>query len=84
MNFTEKCLEKYSKQAASVLMFTLKSQVRQICSKNTKRLEELIQFSPCANKQQNELQKCYLGFIDSLMGIKDAPDHREKIPLACW
>ena len=66
------------------MLFTLKSQARKICSKNTKRLQELIKFSRCANQQMNELTKCYYGYIDSLMGTKDIPDHKDKIPLVCW
>ena len=83
-SFIVRCLEKFSKQTASVLLFTLKSQLRQICSKNTKRLQELIKFSPCANQQADEIEKCYFGYIDALIGIKDTADDKQKIPTACW
>ena len=83
-SFIAKCMEKFSKQTASVFLFTLKSQLRQICSKNTKRLQELIKFSPCANQQVDEIEKCYFGFIDALIGTKDIADEKQKIPSACW
>ena len=83
-SFIVRCLEKFSKQTASVLLFTIKSQIRLICSKNSKRLQELIKFSPCANQQNDEIQKCYFGYIDVLMGSKDIVDHKQKIPLICW
>ena len=67
-----------------MLLFTLKSQIKQICGKNSKRLQELIKFSRCANQHMDEITKCYYRYIDALMGIKDVPDHKDKIPLVCW
>lgn len=67
-----------------MLLLTLKSQLRQICSKNTKRLQELIKFSPCANRQMDQIEKCYFGYIDALVGTKDIVDENQKIPTACW
>ena len=58
--------------------------MRKICAKNSRRLEELIEFTPCANKYTNEITKCYYGYIDALMGIKDIADDKQKIPVACW
>ena len=66
------------------MLFTLKSQARQICAKNSKKLRELIEFSPCVNQHMDEITKCYHRYIDALIGIKDVPNHKNKIPLLCW
>ena len=72
-----------SKQVTGVLIYAVKSTINQLCKKDSKRLTELISSTPCINKANNEINKCYTRLIDSILGAKNAVD-KKKIPHLCW
>ena len=83
-SFSKDCLDQFSKQFVSVLTYTFQSQVKFLCLKNSKRLDELIDASSCVNNGNNEMHKCNVKLIDAYLGIQNVVDHKMKIPLLCW
>ncbi|XP_054155320.1 uncharacterized protein LOC128953824 [Oppia nitens] len=65
-----------------VLTFAVKNVVKQLCKKDSKRLTEIINSTPCVNKANAEFTKCYTQVIDSLQGAKYANESK-RIPHLC-
>lgn len=82
-DYNKRCYKDLAKQAFSVLLYTSKNQANQICKKNSKRVDELLDAAPCGNKANAEWAKCFSIAIDGFLGTQNAEDNK-KIPLLCW
>lgn len=51
----KKCLKEYSKQVSNVLIHTAKTELNKLCKNKNKRLNELLDAAPCANKANKEV-----------------------------
>jgi hypothetical protein len=86
-SLNKKCIKGLPKQFLSVLVYSAKKLVKQICrAKNlSKRMKELVDSAKCLNKAHNQIQKCYDTAIDNFLGIKNLKNQDNlKIPMACW
>jgi hypothetical protein len=80
--YKTKCMKNLVKQMTGILIFSLKNAINQLCKKDSKRLTNLIASTPCINKANSEINKCYSNLIDKILGAQNANDTR-KIPHAC-
>ncbi|CAG2172557.1 unnamed protein product [Oppiella nova] len=71
-----------TKQVASILIYSLKNSIAQLCSKESKKLDELIASTKCINTATPEINRCYTNLIDGMLGTLNAPDNK-KIPHVC-
>ena len=82
-NYIKKCTKSLSKQMFSVYVFTIKSQLNQLCKKDTARRREMLDAAKCVNKAKPAFAKCVNQTIDRLQRIKFVEDSK-KIPHLCW
>ncbi len=82
-SYAKKCKNGLVKQFFSILLYTSKSQMRQLCKRDNKWRQKLMNASKCINKGKHEFEKCHIVMIDKLLGIKFAEDQK-KIPFTCW
>jgi hypothetical protein len=78
-NYKTKCLKGLPKQIMSIIIYSVKNAINNLCKKDSKRLTSLIEGTPCLNKGSNEINKCYTKFIDGILGAKNSVDSK-KIP----
>ena len=66
-----------------VVVYSIKNAIKQFCQKKSKRLDVLMAATPCLNKNDKIVTRCYTKVIDSLLGAQRAED-KKKIPHMCW
>jgi hypothetical protein len=81
--YAKKCKTGLTKQLMSVFIYTVKTQIRQMCKKDSKKRRKLMAARNCVDAAKHEFEKCIINLIDTLQGIKLADD-KKKIPLSCW
>ena len=82
-SYIKKCTKSLSKQLFSVYIFTIKSQLNQLCKKDSKRRQEMLESSKCVNSAKQAFAQCVDRTIDHLQRIKLVDDNK-KIPHLCW
>jgi hypothetical protein len=80
--YKTKCMKKLSKQLAGFFIFSLKNTIKRLCNKDSKQLTDMIESSPCINRANTQISKCYSNLIDKILGAQNANDTR-KIPHLC-
>jgi hypothetical protein len=80
--YKTKCMKNLAKQLAGFHIFSLKKSVKRFCKKDSKQLTDLIESSPCINRANTQISKCYTNLIDKVLGAQNADDTR-KIPHLC-
>lgn len=79
-----KCMKNLSKQVTSVMIYTIKNLINQLCKKDSQRVRELLQAAKCANKATQEFNKCNSNYIDVLLGAKNEENEKMRVPQLCW
>lgn len=80
--YKSKCMKGLPKQVTSILVYSIKNSIGQLCKKDSKKLTELISSTKCINRANPEINKCYTKLIDGILGTKHANDSK-KIPHIC-
>jgi hypothetical protein len=81
-DYKTKCMKKLPKQLAGFFIFSLKNSVKRFCKKDSQQLTNMIESSPCINRANTQISKCYSNLIDKILGAQNANDTR-KIPHLC-
>jgi hypothetical protein len=83
--FTQKCLPKFGRDSAAVILHTIGAELKGICKNGrvSKKAKELLTAANCANAGLQNYQECNLNIIDAFMGILNEKDIRRRIPMAC-
>ena len=84
-SFFKMCYKKEIRDMANVLVYSLKSNVRQFCRKKTKKLTKLLQNTECVNKNFIKDDSCLVNFANNtkqLIPLKI--DDQKKIRHSCW
>ncbi len=76
------CMKNLPKQLAGFFIFSLKNSNKRLCKKDSKQLTDLIESTPCINRANTQISKCYTNLIDKILGAQNADDTR-KIPHLC-
>ena len=82
-NYVKECKKGLPKQLLSVMIYTIRLQVKNLCKKNSKMRSALMTTAKCVNAGKQEFLKCNNELIDTLQGIIKADD-KKKIPFTCW
>lgn len=84
-NYSSKCLDSFSRQVTSVLVFGVAKTNKGYCT-NQIRKDKFISIGKCANQIKAEGDKCMQTYIDRLQGVETLTksDNNLKIPLMCW
>ncbi|XP_054164469.1 uncharacterized protein LOC128962140 [Oppia nitens] len=83
--YVKKCTKtQLSKQLFSVYVFTIKSQLTQLCkTKPTQRLRDMLSASKCVNRAKPVFTKCVQRTVDHLQRIRLLASDTMKIPHLC-
>ncbi len=82
-NYKTQCLRGLPKQIMSVIIYSIKNAINNLCKKDSKRLTNLIESAPCMNKGSNEINQCYTKYIDGVLGAKNSADNKKIAHNVC-
>jgi len=83
--FAKSCFERSIRDFSSVIIYTIKSNVRKYCQGKSKRkmVRELIKLGPCANKYVQPHDECLRKLIDKTSKLVNVKNDKIKIPYSC-
>lgn len=83
-DFNKNCLEKQIRTISSVLIFSIKNNIRKFCTgKKSKLITDLVSVGACANQEIRLQVPCMEMFQNVTKQLLYLPDDRFKIPHAC-
>jgi len=80
-DFTDNCAKGVQKQLANVMLYTVKMNQKQYCTKSVKR-DEVVSFSFCGNAIRDASSDCMEEFLNGLGKAKEV-DSKNRVPTAC-
>ncbi len=88
--YKSQCLVSRTRQIVAVVVYSMKNMVRMYCRRpNSKRTQELLSSTPCANAAHNGYYQCQRRYRDELVTVDElmvTDTDQGKLYLAqiCW
>ena len=82
--FMLRCFTKEVVQYAKIMFYTVNRQMRNYCSKRTKRLTKLLKLAPCINRHLRTETICIDNWLRDFSRIQDLENDKDKIIHGCW
>src|SRR5690625_65467 len=82
--FIKTCYRRGTQNVVNILVFSVKSTIKNFCRRRSDKLDQLLLLMPCFNRHLQPDDSCFRQFIDETKPLAMIDDHRLKIPHACW
>lgn len=83
-DYVQTCYSKELQDVANIILYTVRNLMKKFCRKRSKRLEKLLEATPCINKYSRPKYGCMSAFIWKVSRNINIPTSRLRIPYTCW
>ena len=83
-SFMTRCFTKEVVQYAKIIFYTVNRQMRNYCTKRSKRLSSLLKIAPCINRHLRTETICLDNWLKDFSRIPDLEVDKDKIIHGCW